>query len=153
MEALRARHDPIFDTLRFLGLWFKRPRSMGAIVPSSGRLARAIACEVDFNRPGVIVELGGGTGSITRALVERAVYGNEIVVIEREASLCARLAARFPGIRVICGDAENLPRLLADAGLGPVKAIVSGLPLLSISRWSRERIIHQSFAVLADDGG
>jgi phosphatidylethanolamine/phosphatidyl-N-methylethanolamine N-methyltransferase len=125
---------------------------MGAIVPSSERLAKAIAREVDFRRPGVIVELGGGTGSITRALVERAGPGNEIVVIEREASLCHRLAARFPGIRVICGDAEDLQGLLAEAGIGPVGAIVSGLPLLSISRRSRDRIIRQSFAVLGGDG-
>jgi len=152
MESVEARHVPVLDALKFLGLWFRRPRSMGAIVPSSGQLAKAIARQVDFDRPGVIVELGGGTGSITRALAERAAAGDEIVVVEREASLSAGLAARFPGIRVICGDAEDLHELLTAAGIGPVKAIVSGLPLLSISRRSRERIIRQCFAVLARDG-
>lgn len=152
METVEARLVPVLDALRFLGLWLRRPRSMGAIMPSSGRLAKAIARQVDFDGPGAIVELGGGTGSITRALAERAAAGDEIVVVEREASLCARLAERFPGIRVICGDAENLDELVSAAGIGPVKAIVSGLPLLSITRRSRERIIRQCFTVLAEDG-
>jgi phosphatidylethanolamine/phosphatidyl-N-methylethanolamine N-methyltransferase len=152
MEAVRPRHVSVLDALGFLTLWFRRPRSIGAITPSGRRLAAAVAREVDFSGAGVIVELGGGTGSVTRALVERATDTTEIVVIEREPSLCALLSARFPGIRVLEGDAEDLGKLLADAGIGPVKAVVSGLPLLSLSRMTCRRIVRESFAALAEGG-
>ena len=152
MDGIRSRYVPLVGALNFLTLWFRRPRSIGAITPSSRRLAAAIAREVDFSTPGVIVELGGGTGSVTRALVERAAEGTEIVVVEREPSLCALLSARFPGIRVLQGDARNLRQLLASAGVGPVRAVVSGLPLLSLKRDTCRRIVRESFAVLAGDG-
>ena len=152
MEAVTPRRVSVLDALNFITLWFKRPRTIGAVTPSSRRLAAAIAREVDFACAGTIVELGGGTGSITRALVENAGSKTDIVVIEREPSLCALLSARFPGIRVIQGDAGNLRKLLAEAGVGPVAAVVSGLPLLSLSRYSGSRIIRESFAALTPDG-
>jgi phosphatidylethanolamine/phosphatidyl-N-methylethanolamine N-methyltransferase len=152
MEVVRPRHVSVLEALNFLTLWFRRPRSIGAITPSSRRLAAAIAREVEFFGAGVIVELGGGTGSITRALVERAADTTEIVVIEREPSLCTLLAARFPGIRVLQGDAEDLGALLSEAGVGPVKAVVSGLPLLSLPRDICRRIVRESFAALAEGG-
>lgn len=140
------------ETLNFFGLWLRQPRSIGAVAPSSETLADAIASEVDFDRPGVVVELGGGTGSITRALVERARNPRDIVVIEREAKLCTHLARRFPEVQVICGDARALPRLLRSAGVGPVKAVVSGLPLLSLPARTRYGIVRQAMTVLEPDG-
>jgi phosphatidylethanolamine/phosphatidyl-N-methylethanolamine N-methyltransferase len=152
MEVIRQRYFSVLDALNFFRLWFLRPQTIGAVVPSSERLALAVANEVDFARPGVIVELGGGTGSITQALLEKAANSDQIVVIEREASLCMRLSARFPGIRVIRGDAENLKKLMENAGIDQVNAIVSGLPLLSLSSRSCHKIIHQAFDVMPDDG-
>jgi len=152
MEVAVPRRENVLGVLNFFGLWLRRPRSIGAIVPSSRRLAAAIADEVDFTVPGVVVELGGGTGSITRALLARAAHPDEVVVVEREASLCDLLAARFPGVRVIRGDARNLKGLLRAAGIGPVKAIVSGLPLRSLSGRCHDAIIRAAFSVLAPGG-
>jgi len=152
MEAAFPRRDDILGALKFFGLWLRRPRSIGAIAPSSRRLAAAIAEEVDFAAPGVVVELGGGTGSITRALIARAAHPDDVVVVEREASLCERLRARFPGVRVIHGDARELKSLLAAHGIGPVNAIVSGLPLRSLSGSCHDAIIRAAFSVLAPGG-
>ena len=152
MEAVEYQDIPAFGTLNLMRLWVRRPRSIGAIAPSSGCLALAIAREVDFELPGVVVELGGGTGSITEALEKGVADSHDIVVIEREASLCAFLSARFPGIRVLHGDARNLEGLLEKAGVDRVKAIVSGLPLLSMPGPERLEIFSQSFAVLPRNG-
>ncbi len=153
--VMRTRNKPrgvISDTINFLRLWFRRPRSMGAIAPSSRGLSRAIASEINFTKPGVVVELGGGTGVITRALVESAVDPGDIVVIEREASLCRLLRARYPDIRVIRGDARNLGNLLRRNGIDDVTGIVSGLPLLSMPKRTRREIVDESLSVLPADG-
>lgn len=152
MEAVTIRPNAIQDALKFLRLWLKQPRSIGAIAPSSANLSRAIAGKVDFRKPGAVVELGGGTGRITRALIENAGGPEDIVVVEREASLCALLSARFPNARVLRGDARDLGKLLDDAGIGPIKAVVSGLPLLSMPDRVRSEIIDEVFAVLPADG-
>lgn len=152
----RKRHEQwasgVTGAISFFGLWMRHPRSIGAVAPSSEVLARAMVRDIDFVRPGVVVELGGGTGSITRALVERAANPADVVVIEREASLAARLARRFPETRVVCGDARDLPRLLRGIGAGPVKAVVSSLPLLSLPPRTRYGILRQAMAVLEPDG-
>ncbi|MEE2969119.1 MAG: methyltransferase domain-containing protein [Pseudomonadota bacterium] len=152
MLKTNSRFGPVIDKLNFLSLWVRRPQSMGAIAPSSHNLASAIAREVDYNLPGLVVELGAGTGSITAALIENASDPGQIVVVEREASLCRLLRKRFPKIRVIRGDARELKRLIARADIGPVKAVVSGLPLLNMARRQRSEILDQCFAIMPPGG-
>ncbi|MDA0240705.1 MAG: methyltransferase domain-containing protein [Proteobacteria bacterium] len=152
MDPVLSRQGPLIRILNFWRLSLRRPRSIGAVAPSSEALATAIAEQVDFDTPGVIVELGGGTGSITAALVERATDQQDIVVIEREKSLCALLSARYPGVRVVCGDAQYLGRLLRDENIVMVKAVVSGLPLLTMPGRARLKMIRQAFAALAPGG-
>lgn len=152
MQATNSRLGAVIDKLNFLSLWVRRPQSMGAIAPSSHSLAAAIAREIDYDLPGVVVELGAGTGSITTALIENAFDPGQIVVVEREASLCRLLRTRFPHIRVIRGDARELERLIDRAEIGPVKAVVSGLPLLNMAKQERSEIIDQCFAIMPLEG-
>ena len=140
------------DSLRFFAMWLRRPGRVGAVVPSGKSLAAAMAKEIDPAEPGAVVELGGGTGNITSALLDGRVDPHDIVVIEREPKLAAVIAARFPNIQVICGDARKLDRLLARAKVSRVKAVVSGLPLLSMSEKACREVIAQSIGVLSKDG-
>ena len=52
---------------------FSRPATVGAIGPSSGRLARSVASRVPCLGDGLVVELGGGTGAVTQALLQRGI--------------------------------------------------------------------------------
>ncbi|MSP42267.1 MAG: methyltransferase domain-containing protein [Alphaproteobacteria bacterium] len=138
--------------LRFFNLWLQNPTHIGAVVPSGKSLGAAMAAEIDPASAGAVVELGGGTGSITAALLRRGIARGDLVVVEREPSLCEIMRERFPDIRVICGDARELGQLLATAGITHVKAVVSGLPLLSLSKSVEGAILQQCFAVLPPDG-
>ena len=140
------------NNLKFFGRWLRNPARVGSVVPSSRALAAAMAAEIDPLAPGVVVELGGGTGNITAALLNCGIRPTDIVVIEREASLAEMITKRFPEVTVILGDAQHLQSLLQHAGVGKVKAIVSGLPLLSLPRDTERWILNQCFAVLPVDG-
>lgn len=121
--------------------WLRAPRHVGAVAPSGLPLARAMAREVPAG-PGLVVELGGGTGSITAGLLHAGIDPAELVVVERDPLLARRLRKRFPGSTVLCGDACALPALLAANGIdAPVKAVVSSLPLLSMPPALRARLI------------
>ena len=152
MDTLEVSGNLLRNNLRFLRLWLQRPVRLGAVMPSSRSLAVAMASDVDPTAMGAVVELGGGTGNITAALLEAGIAPRDIVVIEREPSLCRVIAKRFPQIRVICGDAMKLRSLLRRAGVGPVKAVVSGLPLLSIPKKAERMIVAQAFSVLTKAG-
>lgn len=111
-----------------------------------------MAAEIDPDRLGSVVELGGGTGSITAALRNAVADPAELLVVEKEPKLCRLLAARFSDTPIVQGDAQLLGALLAERGTGPVKAVVSSLPLLSLPSAVCRKIVRESFDVLDEDG-
>ena len=140
-----ARH------FRFFRLWLQKPREVGAILPSSPALAQAMAECIDTGAPGAVIEFGGGTGSITEALL-RAVGQKALFVIEREPTLAKVLQKRWPGLHVFCDDVREVKQLTEQAGIALVKAVVSGLPLLSMDLKLRREILRAAFDVLAPGG-
>lgn len=144
----------------FLRELVTQPASVGAICASSPRLAARMAGHVDPAASGLVVELGGGTGVISAALLARGVAPGRLVIIEQAQALAALLARRFPHACVIHGDAAELAqlhargRLPADAAGAPlpIDFIVSGLPLLSIPLPARQRILHAGAQALAPGG-
>jgi phosphatidylethanolamine/phosphatidyl-N-methylethanolamine N-methyltransferase len=135
---LPARPSRLPDWILFLGAWVRAPRATGAIAPSGAALADRIAAEVPLHGTGPVVELGSGTGALTRALAAR-VGSHRLVLVERDAAFCRRLAARFPDARVLQGDAADLPALLRD--IGPAAAVVSGLPLYAMPPEGRAQVV------------
>ncbi len=120
------------DNLRFLKALITRPKNVGAIVPSSPALTRAIAGAIDLNRTGPILELGPGTGVITQSILERGIAPERLTLIEYDAEMAAHLTHRFPRTHVVQGDAFDLERTLGGRhGDQLFSAVVSGLPLLN----------------------
>jgi phosphatidylethanolamine/phosphatidyl-N-methylethanolamine N-methyltransferase len=128
-------------------LWLKNPRKIGAVAVSSSELAAAMARQVPRG-PGWVVELGGGTGSVTKALLKAGTPPEKLIVVERDPTLHKVLQERYPGVKVLLGDAGRLQSLLKREGIDHVKAIVSSLPLISMKRSLQDRITAQAFMVL-----
>lgn len=148
---MRHRHS---ERLRFIGQWLKNPRQTAAVAPSSPELAAAMLGELPVNAHRVI-ELGGGTGAITRAIVDHGIAGDALLVLELNEELHAHLRQRFPDEVLVLGDAAELPRLASEAGFldaGPVDAVISGLGLLAMDRELVARILRSAFACLRPDG-
>ena len=126
------------------------PKSIGAICSSSDRLGTRMARHIELQEDGCVVELGGGTGAITQALLSRGVLAKQLIVVEKSRALAAHLCHRFPKVRVVHGDAADMETLLK--GSLPVKAIVSGLPLRSLSRGAVTGITAACLKMLHPDG-
>jgi phosphatidylethanolamine/phosphatidyl-N-methylethanolamine N-methyltransferase len=135
----------------FFTRWLKDPLKVGAIAPSSRDLAEAMARLVPPGSRLPVIELGGGTGVVTRALLDAGVAPKRLFVIERDAHFHSLLTERFPGVSILAGDAAELVALLAPLGITKVAAVVSGLPLLAMRKTTQQRIIEQSFALLEPD--
>jgi phosphatidylethanolamine/phosphatidyl-N-methylethanolamine N-methyltransferase len=134
----------------FFVRWLQAPHRIGAVAPSSRHLGRAMAYQVLGAGPGPIIELGGGTGSVTKALLEAGIAPERLIVVERDEKLHRILRAHFPKLRVIRGDARGLRRLLAPLGITEAAAVVSSLPLVSMPRMTMNRILAESFALLGE---
>lgn len=142
------------ERLRFIGQWLKNPRQTASVTPSSPELAAAMLAELPANSSRVI-ELGGGTGALTRALVEHGIAGKQLLVLELNERLLVHLRLQFPNELLVHGDASELAHLATKAGFlgdGLADAVVSGLGLLSMERSAATRILQDAFACLRPDG-
>lgn len=134
----------------FLRELIRSPRNTGALCPSSPALARkmAEAFSPDVFKSGYIVELGAGTGSVTRALLSGGIPPERLVVVEKSEPLALCLRERFPLANVLCCGAEEI-----GARMGrPVKAIVSSLPFRSLPKDACEAIMSEVEEILAPGG-
>ena len=113
------------------------PRQTGAIAPSSRHLARALADCAFQDDPGVVVEIGAGTGAVTRELAARARrHGAHFVAVELEE----KMARRVPGGRIVQAHAAWLPVRKADV-------VVSGIPFASLRRTEAKAILAEAARV------
>lgn len=107
------------------------PKTMGAVAPSSPKLSQLMASPVDPSDAPVL-EIGAGTGAITRALLERGLEPERLFIVERDPSLAAFLRREFPAVRVRCGEAVHLSRILPHETFGRIRTVVSSLPLRNL---------------------
>lgn len=137
--------NPLAEQFEFLRGLIARPKGVGAIMPSSPALARAIAAEIDPALPGPILELGPGTGAVTEALIERGIAPSRITAIEYDPDFATCVSARCPGVKVIRGDAFHLGETLGDINGAPYAGVISGLPLLNWPMAARRALIEDAF--------
>lgn len=140
------------DGLLFLSRLILRPRSIGAIAPSSPALARLIAAQIDPCLPGTVIELGPGTGVITEALIARGVAVDRLIAVEADRDLARLMRERFPRLRVIEGDAFRLENTLPHEKTGTLAGVVSGLPLLNFPPAQCRALITSALARIPTGG-
>ena len=134
--------------------WLKNPLRVAAISPSSKQLARQMMTQLPRHCRRVI-ELGGGTGVFTQALVEHGIAPADVLVLELNEELHQHLVRQFPQAHVVCGDATNLVDISRARGFADNKradAIISGLGLLSMPRHTQQTILQAAFDSLQPDG-
>lgn len=139
-------------TKLFLLRVLKNPRQLGAIAPSSRHLGELLARHVVVDDHSPIIELGGGTGALTRALIKAGVEPSRLYVIELETSLANYLKSALPHVNVIHGNAAELDKIIPSEIIGKVNRVVSGLPMINIPEPIRRQILESSFRAMEPEG-
>ncbi len=140
-----------YEPILFLRSLLNNPLKIGALAPSSPKLSRLMASPIEPSE-GVVLEIGAGTGSITRAILATGLRPERLVVIERDPSLAAFLQREFPAVRVCCGDAADARRLLSERAIGSVKTVISSLPLRNFTEPDQLQIVNAMMQALATGG-
>ncbi len=129
----------------FLAAAARNPQAVGAVAPTSARLAERLAGIVPGTGEPVVVELGPGTGPTTAAVQHRLAGRGRHLAVELDPVLAQHVAREQPGAEVVVGDATALDDLLAERGIPEVDAVVSGLPW-SLIRPDAQRAILDAVA-------
>ena len=139
------------DVLRFFGRYIVNPRFTGSVCPSSRFLSRKMVSGASLKRGGLVLELGPGTGPVTKCILECGVAAQNIYSIEFDPTLAQALRARYPQINVITGSAEDLSTHLGERK-EDLKSIISSLPLVSLPDPVVKKIIKEIESVLPKGG-
>lgn len=127
------------DLLPFWRSFLRDPRRIGAIAPAGRPLSEAMAREVlAVAHPGIVIELGAGTGSITRALFDIRHRMTELIAVEKTPELAVRLRQKFPGMRIHVHCASEVERLSLPRH-GNL-TLVSSLPFRSLPMQDKQRL-------------
>ncbi len=157
-EALLERRDDAppqaarRDEWTFVRSWLSAPLRTGAQWPSGRALAQEMARAVDPQVPGMVIELGVGTGPVTRALIAHGVAAERLLLVETNAEFCRLLRQRYPQSQLVQGDALTLPRRLRRELNAPVAAVVSSLPLMAMPPRVRLRLLHDCLRLMGPGG-
>ncbi len=127
-ERLGRKFD---EEIRFFKGWIDGPKSVGAILPTSAVTARRMASVINPASGLPVLELGPGTGIITKAIIERGVAAENIVSIEYSTDFYQHLKRTIPGVNFINGDAFDLDTTIGDWKDRKFDAVISAIPMLS----------------------
>lgn len=131
----------------FLRRWLANPLQMGSVVPSSPTLCRRIAALANWDPGEYVLELGAGTGVLSRALLERGVPPERLIVVEIVPDMAAHLRRVLPGVRVIQGDAFALMDSLPQEARGRIGTAICGIPLVLLPLERQRRFLDSLGAV------
>ncbi len=136
----------------FLRQFLQSPRTVGAVLPSSTALARAMLAPVDFQSARAVVEFGPGTGAFTREIAPRLAPGCRYLGIELNPTFVRDLTAKFPRLAFVRGSVADLERVLVAHGIAAIDAIVCGLPWASLPISLQEQVFAAIDRTLAPGG-
>ncbi|MER8499217.1 phospholipid N-methyltransferase PmtA [Mesorhizobium sp. M0208] len=119
------------DELKFFKGWIDKPKAVGSIVPTSSVTARKMASIVDPKSGLPVLEVGPGTGVITRAILAQGIKPENLYAVEYATDFVRHLRQLYPGVNVIEGDAFNLDATLGDRCDLIFDSVISGVPLLN----------------------
>lgn len=119
------------EEIRFFRGWIDGPKAVGSIVPTSAATARRMASVVNPKSGLPVLELGPGTGVVTKAILQRGIAPSSLIAVEYSDDFVVHLVENFPGVKIVEGDAFDLNTTLGRDAATTFDCIISGIPLLN----------------------
>lgn len=129
------------ENIEFLQAFLKNPGKVGSIKPSSPELAQKMIEGLEPAKDNAVLELGVGTGAITKFLQEIVPDDRSYLGIELDADLIKLLRRNFPDMVMIRGNAADTWSIHQRSGIGKIGAIICCLPFVSLPNEVGEKIL------------
>lgn len=120
------------ENIQFLQAFLKNPTKVGSITPSSPDLAQKMIEGIEPDEDSIILELGVGTGAITKFLQTIVPNERSYLGIELDNSLVRSLRRKFRTLEIVQGNAVDAFEMHKRSGLGKVGTIICCLPFVSL---------------------
>ena len=120
---------------------------MGSVVPSSATLCKHMVRIGWPEDDGVVLELGAGTGVISRAFLDAGLPADRLVTLEIDPNLAHHLRDTLRGVEVLECDARRLVEHLPNRFQGRIATVVCGIPLVLLPLVEQRRFVAAMQAV------
>jgi phosphatidylethanolamine/phosphatidyl-N-methylethanolamine N-methyltransferase len=129
--------------LEFFKGFLTRPFEVGSVTPSSQILVRQLLRSGVVEQARVVVELGPGTGVVTRGILEALPAAGRLVAIEAHPDFVQLLGRTLSDSRLVVhqGRAEGLEEALASAGESHADTVFSGIPFSTLRPEEAQRTL------------
>lgn len=131
------------ENIEFLQAFLKNPGKVGSIRPSSPELAQKMIHGIKPNRDNAVLELGVGTGAITKFLQEIVPDDRSYLGIELDRDLVKLLKRNFPEMTIVRGNAVDTRSIHKRSGIGKIGYIICCLPFVSLPNEVGEKILEE----------
>lgn len=147
----------VSDHVEFFRQYLRRFETTGAIAPSSRFLARALTRPLRERADTIrVLEVGPGTGAVTRAIVRHIKPGDRFDLVEINERFAAHLKERFaadPLYRQVADRADvHVCPLQQFAPADPYDVIISGLPFNNFPAGLVEELLDRCLGLLNPGG-
>jgi phospholipid N-methyltransferase len=134
--------------------FFKHPRMLGSIIPSSRFLIDQVLRKIDWQRARVIVEYGPGVGTFTHQILRKLPANGKLIVVETNEDFVdfLRASVKDPRLHVIHGSAAEIAGHLAEQEIDRTDYVISGIPFSTMPDDVRSEILRTTRSVLRADG-
>src|SRR5829696_1991480 len=129
------------ENIQFLQAFLKNPAKVGSITPSSPELAKRMIAGIKPRPDDVVLELGVGTGAITKYLQDAVPDDRSYLGIELDRDLVRSLNRNYPEMKIVRGNALDAASIHEKSGLGKVGYIICCLPFVSLPNEVGEKIL------------
>jgi phosphatidylethanolamine/phosphatidyl-N-methylethanolamine N-methyltransferase len=131
------------ENIQFLQAFLKNPAKVGAITPSSPELATKMIDGITPDENNIVLELGVGTGAITKYLQEVLPDEKSYLGIELDKHLVKSLNKNYPDLKIVSGNALDTFDIHQKSGFGKVGHIICCLPFVSLPNEVGEKILSE----------
>ncbi|MBN6186472.1 methyltransferase domain-containing protein [Aneurinibacillus sp. BA2021] len=130
------------EKLMFLTKFFRSPKNIGSVTPSSRFLAKAMVKPIDWNAARHVAELGAGTGAFTKYIDQLRTPDCKVVVFEQDPGMRRRLKHLYPEL-YYHHDACQITSAMQQYEIKQFDYIISGLPFTNFSQELRDTIMDE----------
>ena len=144
----------IIEKIEFIYQFLNKPKTVGAITPSSKHLTKKILSFVDFKKEGlVLLEYGPGTGPFTSEIVKYLKPTDQLIVIELNPKFATDLKEKFKdykNVKIHEDCVANTQKILDKEGIKQVDYIISGIPFSSLPKDVTEDILINTKSIMSN---
>jgi len=139
---------------QFLRGFFKHPKMVGSIIPSSRILIERMLGPVDWANTKLFVEYGPGVGTFTRPILDLLGPDAKLVTIDTNPDFTKFLTRSIddPRLIAVTGSAAEVDKILAERSLGEADYVLSGLPFSTLPPGVGEAIAEATAKVIRPGG-